>query len=206
MREHLKVRNLTGEINMGTRATYQISSGIFDKQTVCFYIHWDGYPQGAAQYFWNMHSIKSNRGGYAGKFVRGNEYAEFTPSHNTHGDTEYRYSLDDEGNLTAWEGHNFGESWKVIYKGAWHEFVNQYYESETKLYLFNLKHSNSETVMALSEAKAYVEEKMSEASKNLIEGHIRNAEFTQEEAHHMGAQIKIIIDNLSSKPTLLDGK
>ena len=100
---------------MATRATYDI------EQTV-FYIHWDGYPTGAAVYFWYMHKArKQGKGGAAESFLRGNSDAEITRSHETHGDTEYRYTL--RGNLLTVE-KRYGESFSEIFSGNWWEFVN----------------------------------------------------------------------------------
>jgi hypothetical protein len=102
---------------MSTRATYNIDSK-------CFYIHYDGYCEGAAVYFWNMHKAKG-RGGCAEAFLRGNDLAEFTQSHNAHGDTEYRYDLTDE-TLTVWErSGDWGKpEFKKAWSGYWWEFVN----------------------------------------------------------------------------------
>ena len=81
---------------MGTRATYQIEGKVF-------YIHWDGYPQGASFYFHHMiekyNEIidkigRTRNGGYAEAFLRGNDCAEFTSSHDAHGDTEWQYTLE----------------------------------------------------------------------------------------------------------------
>ncbi len=82
---------------MGTRATYQIGSHVF-------YIHYDGYEDGAAVYFYNMIDAMNklddsgigrnlNDGGYPEQFIRGNPGASFTESHELHGDTEYQYTL-----------------------------------------------------------------------------------------------------------------
>jgi len=78
---------------MSTRATYQI-----DYTT--FYIHYDGYPEGAAAYFEaalqyivdeKPHAINFT---FADVFHFANaEVCEITKSHDTHGDTEYRYTV-----------------------------------------------------------------------------------------------------------------
>ena len=84
---------------MSTRATYEI-----DRTT--FYIHHDGYLEGAAYYFWlaireysrlaehDCHLPFEPAGdGFKGAFYRANRKAEITESHAAHGDTEYRYTL-----------------------------------------------------------------------------------------------------------------
>jgi hypothetical protein len=105
---------------MSTRATYKIDG-------VCFYIHYDGYREGAAVYFWNMHHAKDKnpRGGNAEAFLRGNELSEFTKNHTVHGDTEYRYDLTGE-TLTVWErSGDWGKpKFKKAWSGYWWEFVN----------------------------------------------------------------------------------
>ena len=105
---------------MSTRATYKIDG-------VCFYIHYDGYMDGAAVYFWNMHqAMDKGRGGCAEAFLRGNDLAEFTQSHDAHGDTEYRYDLTDE-TLTVWARVNWDSSkFKKAWSGNWWEFVNDH--------------------------------------------------------------------------------
>ncbi len=129
---------------MGTRATYNLSAGRYNHQQVCFYIHWDGYPAGAASYFWNMYQIKNERGSYAGRFIRGNELAEFTLDHNEHGDTEYCYDLDEAGSLTASEWQFDERQWKIIYSGFWYDFINEFLNdpSKEKLVLVNFKWVN----------------------------------------------------------------
>jgi hypothetical protein len=103
---------------MSTRATYKIDGKYF-------YIHYDGYKDGAAVYFWNMHQAKG-RGGCAEAFLRGNDLAEFTQSHDAHGDTEYRYDLTDE-TLTVWERADWDDpKFKKAWSGNWWEFVNEH--------------------------------------------------------------------------------
>ena len=73
---------------MSTRATYEM-----DGHT--FYIHHDGYPSGAAQYFSNAVNYKcaAPNATLADCFIRANERAELTGSHDTHGDTDYQYTI-----------------------------------------------------------------------------------------------------------------
>jgi len=67
---------------MSTRATYQF---ITDYSNVTCYIHHDGYPSGAACYLEGANTVE--------KFIRKNENAEITLSHESHADTEYRYTV-----------------------------------------------------------------------------------------------------------------
>lgn len=110
---------------MSTRATY-----LFDQTSmqpaVCYYIHHDGYKEGAACYFRNMLNAANGRGGYAAAFLRGNYNAEFTGGHNAHGDTEYRYTVAADGSLRV-DNRVPGGEWKSAYIGGkvW-QFVNEY--------------------------------------------------------------------------------
>jgi len=106
---------------MSTRATYQLPNGDAGDSTM--YIHADGYPEGAAVYFLRMHHA-AYKGGLAERFLRSNEEALLTESHEAIGDTEYRYTVKDDGSLTvmrwtvgAWQTH-----------GRWShyaEFINE---------------------------------------------------------------------------------
>jgi hypothetical protein len=101
---------------MSTRATYQVNGKFF-------YIHYDGYPEGAAGYFYAMIVEPNKRGGFAERFLRANDDAEFTKSHDYHGDTEYCYDLDKSGSLFAYKIDNGGER-KLIWSGDVADFVN----------------------------------------------------------------------------------
>ena len=117
---------------MSTRATYQFAGertpGLnHSMPTVTVYIHHDGYPAGAACYFWNMHHATSYDRAPLVCFIRANERAELTESHEAHGDTDYRYTL--RGTfLTASKRYHGadGSSWSGFYAGEYHEFINQY--------------------------------------------------------------------------------
>ena len=109
---------------MSTRATYKIN-GIY------FYIHYDGYPDGAAVYFHNALLYQHKRGGLAAQFIRANDLAEFTESHEVHGDTEFRYDLQGE-NLTVYSNHwteTDGDCWSCSFSGSVYAFINANQES-----------------------------------------------------------------------------
>lgn len=128
---------------MSTRATYEIEGRTF-------YIHHDGYPEGAASYLYNMvnaltkvdtsgedHDIfghRMRRGGLEFAFIRGNGNAEPTDSHEAHGDTEYRYTVYRvEGHPMLRAEERSGDwskpEWKQFFHGPITAFVNQYVES-----------------------------------------------------------------------------
>jgi len=128
---------------MSTRATYEIEGRTF-------YIHHDGYPEGAASYLYNMVKALTDvdttgknfdifnhrmcRGGLEFAFIRGNGNAEPTESHDAHGDTEYRYTVSTVNGLPillAEErcGDWSNPSWQVFFHGPLTEFVNEFIEN-----------------------------------------------------------------------------
>lgn len=128
---------------MSTRATYSIHGGeCMSANLVHFYIHYDGYPEGAAWYFEAMRKFQNsglkdqfsnkNRGGFAGAFIRANELAEFTSDPESHGDREFHYELYEDGQLKAyrcfWDDKRVPE---VFFFGHFSEFLNQYGKDES---------------------------------------------------------------------------
>lgn len=126
---------------MGTRATYEFRDEFHGNQT--FYIHWDGYPEGAATYFRAL--LKADkRGSLASRFFRSNPTAEFTTSCESHGDTDYHYmvettpirgtSLLSNWTLTVyhikrnWETGDAG--YNNIWRGSIEDFVAKFYDED----------------------------------------------------------------------------
>jgi hypothetical protein len=123
---------------MATRATYEFHEP--DKEPVWVYIHWDGYPEGAARYF-SLWLKKEDPTVLA--FLKANRQGEVTEGHDAHGDTEYRYTVHLKGStanggvvpetwLKANEKH-YGQTsstpfheWEQIYNGPLQEFVSKY--------------------------------------------------------------------------------
>ena len=109
---------------MSTRATYQIKSG-FSAATV--YIHHDGYPSGAADYFMKAEFLqeKTDRS-FLNCFLWANKGAEITESHEVHGDTEYRYNLYRSNNIwriEALKRPNYAsDQFEVFFTGKLGEF------------------------------------------------------------------------------------
>lgn len=109
---------------MATRATYRFINNR-TATDVCVYIHWDGYPRGAAMYLEKalIHATDNKRTLLA-SFIAANESAEITSSHEAHGDTDYRYDIDAKLlTVTVWrrEGH-----WNNVteeYTESWHHEV-----------------------------------------------------------------------------------
>lgn len=113
---------------MSTRATYRFSGEEWCPPTT-IYIHYDGYPTGAAWYFYTMLTNPS-KGSMATQFIRANDQAEVTESHECHGDTEYRYDLEGRGPaaiLTGYKRYGFGETerWEQFFKAPLHEFFDK---------------------------------------------------------------------------------
>ena len=110
---------------MSTRATYCFLANAdhFEPKTT-FYIHHDGYPEGAADYF---RAMLGNGGTTCNNFMRANLRASITPNHATHADTEYRYDVSNSkgfAEVTCREG--CGSSWKTVFKGSLGTFLATY--------------------------------------------------------------------------------
>lgn len=109
---------------MSTRATYLFEADLSNcRPAVCFYIHHDGYPEGAAEYFLAALLHTNERGGLAERFIRANENAEFTGSHQAHGDTEFRYTVNPDYTLLAEARVGFSNEWRTHFYGNLLDFV-----------------------------------------------------------------------------------
>lgn len=103
---------------MSTRATYSF-------ENVTYYIHYDGYPEGAAQYI-QAALLADGRGGLQSQFLRANELAEITESHGIHGDTEYRYTFSKDRVVAEKEVKDRDGEFQVFFNGTVYEFINIY--------------------------------------------------------------------------------
>lgn len=117
---------------MSTRATYQIKSG-FSKVTL--YIHHDGYFEGAAQYFRKTLDLMATSDcDLLTCFLWANGRAELTGSHESHGDTEYRYDLEkEEGEwmVTVYERRSYeSDYFDKVRKTTLIQFVFEYAPTE----------------------------------------------------------------------------
>lgn len=110
---------------MSTRATYEINGK-------CFYIHHDGYLEGAADYFYNALLFikdKYRSSDFEADFFRANKNAEFTTSHEDHGDTEFQYTVTGnnlEVKSRIWESKGSKRKWKSAFNGKLIDFVNTF--------------------------------------------------------------------------------
>jgi len=81
---------------MSTRATYKFVSEWRGAGSHTAYIHHDGYPIGAAGYLSNdavNTDAMANPITNINTFIRANEQAEMTQDHDSHADTDYRYTI-----------------------------------------------------------------------------------------------------------------
>ncbi len=114
---------------MSTRATYQFKDG--PDTLVTYYIHHDGYPAGAAEYY----MIPALECFNATGFFRKNERAEVTWGHEAHGDTQFRYTINGEdvdATVTVSERPLSTGVWDPIFEGTLIEFLEKYAETEVK--------------------------------------------------------------------------
>ena len=139
---------------MSTRATYLFQDD--RNQNICFYIHSDGYPEESWHYFLNMYNCKIEKAGFAGRFFRGNESAEFCGSVQEYdGAVEYFYTLKNNGRLIVKHSRFVEKDRKVelVFDGQWYEFVNEYSNDEVKLYFFKRdEEAHDGFVMTLADA------------------------------------------------------
>lgn len=103
---------------MSTRATYKFISEITGTHTA--YIHHDGYPEYAYSYLENAANIDS--------FIAKNTQARITKDHDYHGDTDYRYTV--QNGCVVCEKRDYLDDletvWKIIFIGTIEQFVARY--------------------------------------------------------------------------------
>ena len=87
--------NLTkkGKKTMSTRATYLFKDATGNSADVCVYVHHDGYPVGAAAKLADTLETEGSSHRLPEAFIRANAGAEITGGHDSHGDTEYQYTI-----------------------------------------------------------------------------------------------------------------
>lgn len=110
---------------MNNRATYRFEGDAISPVVYC-YTHYNGHPVGAADYFANMLDCEKTCGGLAARFVRANNLAEFTRNHESHSDTGYRYDIDQNGKLSAYQRVVGSGEWEVFFTGSVAVFIAQH--------------------------------------------------------------------------------
>ena len=120
---------------MGTRATYTFVDKRLHglKRPVHVYIHWDGYPDGAAMYFYNALCFDRSKG-LLERFIAANEHAEFTDDPARHGDTEFHYELEFQergfpAQLLAYQYHDtpHGRAKSCISSCSLYDFIHAHH-------------------------------------------------------------------------------
>lgn len=103
---------------MSTHATYQFIDTEQARLTTTVYVHHDGYPDGAAGYFYR--ALDGGKGNAATRFIRANPGAEIMEA-----SAEYRYTLTgslDDGQLVAEKARSDG-AWIQFFKGQVRDFI-----------------------------------------------------------------------------------
>jgi hypothetical protein len=151
--------------------------------TVVYYIHHDGYLEGAAHYFKEAVLYENHRGGLPAMFLRANDNAEFTESHQTHGDTAFRYTvMPGEPQLLAEKrsSHNT-ENWHQLFHGSLVDFIRQY--EGTQLTIFRGVYVDRER------AVAKVLERLADLKHMLEGGHTGNASSVAHEVWELNQRL-----------------
>ena len=107
---------------MSTCATYR-----FVDSNVTYYIHYDGYLEGAAIYFSKIVDDPIEK--WSENFGKKNDTAEMTADHSAHDNTEYRYDIYTDGTVIVQCVHydNFERLiWESVYCGSLKDFVDTY--------------------------------------------------------------------------------
>lgn len=153
---------------MSTRATYQF---VADPQRLrpayTFYIHHDGYPEGAAYYF--QQALLYSHGLLPERFLRANERAELTRDHEAHGDTDYRYTLDGMF-LTAEQRRQDIDGWRGWFAGDLLDFIHA--NGGQRLLAWRGQHYNQES------ATRYLVELLDQLAHQTASGWTGNASST----------------------------
>jgi hypothetical protein len=118
---------------MSTRGTYRILvKKDYENIDLCFYIHCDNYPEGAAGHFKKALALEwkyqHNGKNFAKRFAS-IDGSEFTKGHEEHGDTEYQYDITETR-----EGINVKcfDVWEktIVFEGTMEEFIKKYTEEK----------------------------------------------------------------------------
>lgn len=109
---------------MSTPATYSFIGEAPAPVATTLYVHLDGHPQGAANYFRAM--LRADEGIRAEAFIRANTRADLVTGPDVWPNTCFRYSLS-ETHLRAEERLvDYEEGWKTIFDGELVDFINNY--------------------------------------------------------------------------------
>lgn len=111
---------------MSTRANYIFKSG--RKTLAIFYIHHDGYPAGAADYFQNALLLGDGVINSPDLFLRANQKCEIS---DIHGDIEYVYEFDIKTQMINCYNVSFTDNYKMLKslycKEDIYSFINKHF-------------------------------------------------------------------------------
>jgi len=116
---------------MSTRATYTFSNTALAGEDITVYIHHDGYPMGAAEYFRKAMDEKLDSGRQLLEaFIAANDRAMITRCHEAHGDTDYRYTTDGkqitvEHRKIEFTDKGYSENWNTITESSLDDFISE---------------------------------------------------------------------------------
>jgi hypothetical protein len=156
------------------------------------YIHHDGYPSGAASYFYSMALL--DKGGLVERFIRANDGASLTPSHDAHGDTEYQYTVNGCDLNAILTGYRVKDG-MCIFSGPLWEFINEHGKTISEwtngnfspLRTLRIGQSSNDVVLNESLAIAYIEQDY---------GYMRRLRMWKEKGNGSSWYVKETIDNL----------
>jgi YD repeat-containing protein len=165
---------------MSTRATYRIKPACDWQTAATIYIHHDGYEAGAAHYLASMLACDNDRGGWVCMFIRANDGAELTERHEAHGDTEYRYDLDEKARSVTmykrvWDGSGVGfENARFPKAGKYDvlDFITKFAKWETTPREFA---SLQGRYLPKAKALAWVEQQLTYAQSAYFQGWLGNS-------------------------------
>lgn len=144
---------------MSTRANYIFKSG--RKTLATFYIHHDGYPEGAAEYFHKALIFDNGKINSPDVFLRANDACEIS---DIHGDIEYLYEFNIKTQkLKVFKIHftETGNKKSLYIVDDVYMFINKYsvvFSSSTKLHEYRRKYSwksDSEIEQIIKNEKAW---------------------------------------------------
>ena len=184
---------------MGTRATYKI-------ENVFYYIHWDGYEEGAAGYFLNMLNSyyglidglgRSCNGGMAEAFLRGNNSASFTESHEVHSDTEYQYDVTYKDGQYFVEVRAYKFDSDTYHARGYHslaDFINRHLPNSAAIVKPNL-YSKRQLLLTAEVLPQYLDNKLNLADTWIKNGHAESANYQNlmEEIHAYMAAYRSLV-------------
>lgn len=126
---------------------YSLASNI-DDHNIFLYTNKSEHPSDVANRFLLMHRYPFAAGGYAGRFARASSEFQFV---NHEEDAAFKYTLNQEGLLSALRYDASQNSWTLFFEGYWYSFVNKYGASSDLLYAVPGFRTSHPRIMTISE-------------------------------------------------------